>query len=355
MPIIVACPKCGTSLPVPEVAAGKKTRCTKYGFAAIVDVPPLVVAEPVTVVDAIVIPPSSPPSTHAEPARRGFGQPVDVDDASRPGEPPSSEQPRRDDDEGEEKPRKNWWDDDSDGPPRKTRRWEDEDDERSRRGRRREDDDDEPSRKRRQNDAGTARKPRRGRKNKGPNKTVVIVVASVVGGILLLGVLTVVIVSFIGRKADPPVGWREHTFADLGFKAYFPKPPTVQRRVRTIPGLGRGTNLAPLETPLANLVEDGASYVSGNESVQISLWVIRYKPTEDLRLRIETKIRELAQGNVSIRSVRWLGVARTNTPTAGVSLASPSSTVPFTSPSFTARAAVPRGRKNTGSSITSNC
>jgi hypothetical protein len=190
MPIIVACPRCGTRLSAPESAAGKHVKCPKPGCGTIAEVPEFVAAEEVPVVEATLTQPEPKPK-------------------------------RRDEDD--------------DGQPRKRSRrdeTEDEDDRpATRRERRRDDDDDDYEFDHR----------RRRRRKSGMGAGAIV--AIVLGGLVVLGGVGVGVYALASKKSgsdadsgsgpgsarrtSPPAGWQQFTFPDDGFRAYFAQPPRV--------------------------------------------------------------------------------------------------------------------------------
>ena len=262
MPILVVCPTCGTTLSAPGSAAGKYVRCGKPGCGTLVSVPAPVEAEEVAVVDAELAPPKPRPFKAAA---------ADDEDDDRP-------RKRRDRDE-----------DDEDGRPRRRRRDEDDDD-RPRRGR------------------GASR----GRSSSSQGK----VVAIVLGGLLLLGGVGAGAYflffskssPFAAGNASPPSGWKEYTYADAGFKAYFPNEP--RRVMDDSPGRlddpnGRGLNLEYT----ARAVENGSALIAVVWTRRIPPHITPEKAREVIYPEFENParfpIRNLRL--IESRTVTWMG------------------------------------------------
>jgi hypothetical protein len=263
MPILVECPSCRAKLNAPDSAAGKKVRCPKAECGTLVPVPEPLEAEEVAVVDAAIAPLPPP-----KPVRAAV-----VDDDR----------------------------------PRKRRRDRDEDDDdrpRSRRGR--DDDDDDDDRPRRRRGA------ERGRSGANTGK----VVAFVVGGLLLLGGIGAggYFLFFskssplAGGNSSPPSGWKEYTYADAGFKAYFPNEP--RRVMDDSPGRldeagGRGLMLEYT----AHSVENESALTAVVYTRRIPPHITPEKAREIIYKEFENPARFPIVGLrlIESRSVTWLG------------------------------------------------
>ncbi|VTR91271.1 unnamed protein product [Gemmata massiliana] len=260
--IVVDCPGCPAKLSAPETAAGKQIRCPKCG--AVATVPALVQAEEVSVVDGTLAPP--PPKPRPKPV------PVDDDEDSE--RPRTRARRAEDDDEEDERPRK-----------KKRRRAADDDD------------DDPPPRKRRRKSGGVS---------------AGIIVLAVVGGLLLVCGIGFGIYALTGKnslfakKTPVPAGWKEFSYPQDGFKAYFPSEPTTMGMNLQF---GQGMPLAGGgEVPQ---MESMRTYMTGGfgnrDRVDITVQVMR------LRSSLPRASRD-AMGNIggrfaggSARRVRWLG------------------------------------------------
>jgi hypothetical protein len=294
MPILVVCPKCETKLSAPDSGAGKHVRCPKFGCGTLVPVPAFVPAEPVEVVDAEEVPRKPKPVMATA-----------ADDEASP------RRKRRDED-------------DDDDRPRNKRR---EDDNRSRKRQRSEDDDDD--------DYDRPRRRQRKRAGMGAG----VLAAIVLGSLLLLGGIGYGVYALLGGalapKSAPPAGWKEYTYKDDNFKAYFPKEPqllgTMQfgRGNNPFGGAGKpvgGGNLFggggnPFGGMPANIdeymPEAVSTYLAGDmfgDHVSINVQVMRYPSKVPSQVRdgfgadMPREARNMAKDlGVEIKSVRWLG------------------------------------------------
>jgi hypothetical protein len=145
-----------------------------------------------------------------------------------------------------------------------------------------------------------------------------VVLVWVIGGIIVLGgicygiyllVSNVVVV----KKAPPPAGWKEFTYPESGFKAYFPREPVVLKGSvdQVVQGVSMG---APIEV-LRTTVEYGAIHHISNpdDAVQVFVVYFRFKPGPDIRSRLEKAFNErsdqtIKNRNGKMRTIRWLGV-----------------------------------------------
>lgn len=288
MPLTVPCPKCATKLLAPNSAVGRQLRCPKCGSLA--TVPDLIPAEEVEVVDVVeakVVPPPPKP------------KPVVAEEAEETEEEERPRRRRRDDDEDEEDER-----------PRKKKR--------PRFG---DDDDYDPSH--------TRRRPRRKSGGNG-----VLIAGLIVGGLLLLAGVGFAVYFFAGGKGSPfvkkspvPAGWEQHNYPNDGLKLYLPKAPNYTsgpadlRLGRGMRGGGRfgmgGFELAD-DLPEADRIAQ-ISVGDWKDSVQIELWVIRFRERVPSSIRDEIRRRPTNTkiGDVELRSIKWLGhdaaeIAHTN-------------------------------------------
>lgn len=244
MPIVVICPHCTTKLSAPDSAVGKHVKCPRPDCGTIVEVPELLPAEEVPVVDATL---------------------------SRPN-------PRRHDDE-----------DDEDRPRKKSRRDENEDDEddrpASKRKRRRDDDDDDY-----EFDHSRRRKRRKSGMGAGA------IVAIVFGGLIVLAGIGFGVYVLVGgkdslaakKKAAPPTGWKECTYPTENFRAYFPTNPTNELHTQQNSVSITGYRVDPENTPIG---------------VGVGVWVIRF-PTGIEPLVRERAMTEFRQGFMRKRNIR---------------------------------------------------
>ena len=257
--IVVDCPGCPAKLSAPETAAGKQIRCPKCG--AVATVPALVQAEEVPVVDGTLAP---PPKLRPKP--------VPVDDDEDDERPRARGRRAEDDDEEDERPRK------------KTRRRAADDDD--------DDDDDPPPRKRRRKSGGVS---------------AGIIVLAVVGGLLLVCGIGFGIYALTGKnspfaKRTPvPAGWKEFSYPQDRFKAYFPSEPTTMgMNMQFGPGGGEIPQMESMRT----YTTDG---FGGKDRVSITVQVMRFRSSLP-------RVARDAMGNIdgrfaggSARRARWLG------------------------------------------------
>ncbi|MBP3959013.1 hypothetical protein J8F10_27535 [Gemmata sp. G18] len=247
--IVVDCPGCPAKLSAPETAAGKQIRCPKCG--AVATVPALVQAEEVPVVEGTPAPPKSRPKPVA----------VDDDENYERARAPRAEE----DDEEDERPRK--------------------------KKRRRAADDDDPPRKRRRKSGGVS---------------AGIIVLAVVGGLLLVCGIGFGIYALTGKnslfakKTPVPAGWKEYSYPQDGFKAYFPSEPTTGMNMQFGPGGGEIPQMESMRT----YTTDG---FGGKDRVSITVQVMRFRSSLPRAARD-------AMGNIdgrfaggSVQRVRWLG------------------------------------------------
>jgi hypothetical protein len=251
MPILVVCPACGTKLSAPDSGAGKQVRCPKAGCGTLVPVPEPVEAEEVEVVDAAIAPPKPKPVRTAVAA---------------------------------------------------------EEDDRPRRKRRDEDDDEDDDRPRRKRGRGAAR----GRSGASTGK----VVAIVVGGLLLLGgVGTGGYFLFFTKSspfsvvsASPPSGWKEYTYEDAGFKAYFPSEP---RRVsdHSLGLLGEAGGRGLMIDYTAHSFEDGSALTAGVYTRRVPPHITPEKAREIIYTQLENPAgySNLGLRLIESRTVTWMG------------------------------------------------
>jgi hypothetical protein len=307
MPILVTCPGCSAKLNAPDSAAGKKVRCPKSGCGTLIPVPapaaaPAQAARPAPP----PAPPSSPFEFNDDPPPRKAAKAATVDEDEDDDRPRRKRRDDEDDDDRDrdDRPRKKGAraerdDDDADDRPRKKRRDRDEDDE-----------DDRDRRKRR---GGYAK-----RRKKGTSAGVIVAV--VIGIIVVLGGVGYGIYAMMGgSKTAPPEGWKEFTYKDDGFKAYFPKEPKVHRDSMDgmgIPGMGGN----PIGPGVNFSMESMATYSCGdfNDPITINVMVVRYKgklPPE-FTDKIEEGLEkfgaaEMKQMGLEVKTVKWLGVKAT--------------------------------------------
>lgn len=289
MPILVTCPKCATKLNAPDSAAGKAVRCPKAGCGTVVPVvaPAPAAQEPV---EAKVV---------ARPRTRVQAAAVEEAD-DRPRKPS-----RRDDD------------DDDDRPRRRSRRDDEEDEDerpRSRRRRRDDDDDDYDDRPRR-------RRYGYGRRGGGGGGKAVAIVASVLIGLAVLGGLGYGLYRLVGgggsgagSKTPPPAGWKQYTYEDDGFSAYFPENPSVNNLGgmggNPFGGAGKmggpfgGAGGGPAVPESFNMYMSGTAFDAEH---RVAVMVLRFSnpPSRDeQRLVAGGMMRE--RGGTT-KSVQWLG------------------------------------------------
>ena len=269
MPILVVCPGCGTKLNAPDSGAGKKVRCPKPGCGTLVPVPDLLPVEEVPVVDAEPLPPPKPSPVRA----------ASVDD---------------DEDDDDDRPSKRRRDDDDDRP----------------RGRRRDDDDDRPRKRRRDDDEDDDEdRPRRRPRRKRSGTNPAVVVAVVLGLLLLLGGGGYVIYLLVGGgKAAPPKGWTEYTYADAGFKAYFPKEPNKRSGGRSPLGRMNGLDVSAMYE-VQTTTEDGGKLMMMVGGTRLPPEVPASAAREILDKMIEEGLKKsLPDTRLSgPRSVSWMG------------------------------------------------
>jgi len=250
-------------LSAPDDAAGKMIKCPKPGCGAVAAVPHYLPAEEVAVVDAVAVPaPKSARTTQHE--------------AERPRQRP---RPGDDDDDDDDRPR-----------PKRKRSAKDDDDYEFDHSRRR------PRRK-----SGMA---------------AGAVVAIVLGSIVLLGGIGYGIYALVGgkggllaKKAPPPGGWKQFTYAKDGFKAFFPSEPSVG----SMDGFG---GFAAVNMPGANMPGSFSIYIPRNifAPVHASVIVVQYRGS--LSSAERNRMRDLIlqqrghhfDDSKEIKSVRWLGV-----------------------------------------------
>jgi hypothetical protein len=238
MPILVVCQTCNAKLNAPDAAAGKGVRCPKAGCGAVVPVPAVVTAEMVE-----------------EPAKPVKATVINDDEETR---------------------------------PRKRRCDDDEDDDRPRSKRRRDDDDDRPRKKFRKSGMGTG-----------------VIVAIVLGSILVLGGIgygIYALVSGSGPKSPPPAGWKEYTYKEANFKAYFPSQPAIQ----DLSGMfgGMGADIPSLQSgKLYHCID------STKNAAQVEVIVIKFtrKLSSSDRSRARADFRNGEGKGGETHSVRWLG------------------------------------------------
>ena len=256
MPIPVVCPACGAKLSTPDSAAGKQVRCPKAGCGTLVPVPAFLAVEEVEETPAVPPPP--------RPVRAAA---VEDDDDDRP-------RRRRRDDE----------DEDADDRPRSRRRDDDEED------------DDRPRRRRA---AG------RRRSGGGAGK----VVAIVAGVVVLVGGVGAAVYFLAFGTASPPAGWKEYTYADAGFKAYFPVEPKRLGGGRGFGMVGEGGVGGESISLQAATTEDGVKIQTMIQATRLPPNV----PADQVRDGVNKRFAEVSQSpqpgtRVSgSRSVSWMG------------------------------------------------
>jgi hypothetical protein len=95
-----------------------------------------------------------------------------------------------------------------------------------------------PRRKRRREDRTVAKPPRRRRKHVGSGVGPALAIIGVIlFGLALVRGVGYGVYALVGKKSGsdlakptkPPSGWREYSYPDEGFKAHFPKEPSVKR------------------------------------------------------------------------------------------------------------------------------
>jgi len=225
--------------------------------------------------------------------------------------PPPKPEPKHDpinEDEEEAKPRKihkpELIDEDEE---------ESEDDRQSRSKRRRDDEEAPPRKKRRRQDDDYEydRRPRRKRRKNGGGMAAVVIIGVIFGGLLLLGGLGYGIYAIVSKNSPPPSGWKEFTYKDYGFKAYFPKEPIVEK--------GRPDEFARVDfgglgDTWRDSIVSGAIFHSGtnDDPVHAVVVVFRCKPGREAQQKIESELRKSVERSASkrnseIRTVRWLG------------------------------------------------
>lgn len=319
MPLTVPCTGCPTKLSAPESAAGKQIRCPKC--KAVVTVPALVAAEEVPVVEAKVAPPPAPapaPKSKTDTTivccivcntmiavlakvkvvhcpKCGFANPA----------------PGRlfEGDEGDEDER-----------PRKKRSRRDEaedaDDERPRKKKRRpvyDDDEDEEDERPR----------RRKRKPVGSGSGGGRVIFMVCGLLLLFGLCGGGAYFLIGKgggvfakKTPVPPGWKEYSYPNDGFKAYFPSAPEAlvnqNNPMRFGPApVGAGFGGAPefVEVESVSVYTCGDALFGGQPGgVSVTITVQKFRNGVPRSLRDNVgKISNAKFGNMQSRRIRWLG------------------------------------------------
>jgi hypothetical protein len=141
-----------------------------------------------------------------------------------------------------------------------------------------------------------------------------VVVAIVLVSLVALGGIGYGVYSLLGGgKKGPPAGWKEYTYKDEGFKAYFPQEPTVHRDKNVFGGNAFGAG--------------GAGSVShfscgkGGDSVRIEIEVIHFASglPSQFRDAAGSKVEGIASGikvpGLETRSVTWLGVKATEVTT----------------------------------------
>ncbi len=178
---------------------------------------------------------------------------------------------------------------------------DDEEDERPRKKKRRrtaddDDDDDPPPRKRRRKSGGVS---------------AGIIVLAVVGGLLLVCGIGFGIYALTGKnslfakKTPVPAGWKEFSYPQDGFKAYFPSEPTTMgMNMQFGPGgaLPGGGEIPQMES-MRTYTTDG---FGGKDRVSITVEVMRFRSSLPRAARD-------AMGNIgrfaggSARRARWLG------------------------------------------------
>ncbi len=267
MPIIVICTKCGTKLSAPDHGAGKQVRCPKPNCGTIVAVPAFTVAE-VVVAEIPAV----------QPTPKQLPQEDEYEVAPKKSRKRANEEDER---------------------PRNTRRAEDED----------EVDDSPKPRKKRPGAVEDAPRPVKRRRKARKGLGVGAIIALVMAGLLVLSVVgygVFLLVNEVGEaskpKSPPPPGWKEFTYTDDKFKAYFPQEPW------------HGTlnfNVQPMLDKLGvdvNYPESMAGYQTLTSSTHVSILVARYKKRLSSQERSEAlrtayKDRDFGEA----KRVRWLG------------------------------------------------
>jgi hypothetical protein len=168
-----------------------------------------------------------------------------------------------------------------------------------------------------------------------------IIAGIVLGSLLLLGGIgygVYALVSGSGPKTAAPAGWKEYTYKDANFKAYFPREPQVVGTMQ----FGRGNNpFGGAGKPVGGggnpfgvgggpfggggmpvnieeyMPESVATYLAGDmfsDSVAINVQVMRYPSKVPSIVRnqysgdMPGEARDMArQMGVEMKSVRWLG------------------------------------------------
>jgi hypothetical protein len=202
---------------------------------------------------------------------------------------------------------------------------EDELDEQPRSKRRRNDDDDDRSRsrkRRRDDDDGDDDRPRRKQQRKKSGMGTGLVVAIVIGSILLLGGIGYGVYALVGGgpKTPAPAGWKEYSYKDSGFKAYFPAEPKVLGDIKFNGGGGNafgGDGFPNMGGAGDFMPESTISYTSADYSkktaiINVQAMRFRSKVPSIVRESLDAGTRGAGQ-NVSkqfgfeVNSVRWLG------------------------------------------------
>jgi hypothetical protein len=248
-----------------------QVRCPKCGAAA--PVPALIPAEEVPVVEAAVVSPAPKPKRVV----------ADEDDEiARP-----SKKAQRDEDDEDEPPRKK----------KKRPRYADDDDDYPH---------DHPRRHRRRGSGG------------GGGSGAIVAVVVVVGLLLLAG--GGVGIYFLTGKGEslakkPPVpdGWKQFTYSNDGFKAYFPKEPQVMTVAGNRPfggvggmNVGRGGFGGTNELQEVESVSTYTCVGPGEHTV--SVVIVRFRNDVPRSVRNEFSRFESGQlGGIESRKVRWLG------------------------------------------------
>jgi hypothetical protein len=167
----------------------------------------------------------------------------------------------------------------------------------------------------------TRRRARRQPRRRGTQPAIVIGVGLAV--VLLIGgigfaVYYVVsgtrIASIFGGKVKPPAGWTQFTYAEDGFKAYFPIEPAISREVQ---------QMGPFALPNENLTGTTYELTTGrdtNDELRVMVMVASVPPgvgpgqgvmQKSMELAVEIMKKDLHdEGEARVtgpRSVRWLG------------------------------------------------
>lgn len=317
MSLVVPCTGCPAKLSAPESAAGKQIRCPKC--KAVVTVPALVPAEEVPVVDAKVAAPPPAPAPAPKPKtdttivccvvcntmiavlakvkvvhcpKCGFANPA-------PGRLGEADEGDEDDRPRKKKSRRDEEDDERDRPRKKKRRPVEDDD-----------DEDERPRRRRRKPVGSG----------GGGGRVVFLVC---GLLLLFGLcggglyfLTTKGGGVFAKKTPVPPGWKEYSYPQDGFKAYFPSAPETLVNNHNpmrfgVPPAGAGFGGAPelAEVESVSVYTCGDALFGGQPGgVSVTVTVQRFRNGVPRSLRDNVgKVSNAKFGNMQSRRIRWLG------------------------------------------------